>query len=368
MILRVKKQEAILSKHKASLIVLDEGKTWIKYASNPVLHNPGVRDFRDPKVSWFEAGKKWIMTLATQDRVSFYSSKDLKSWTKESEFGKEFGAHGGVWECPDLFPLDYNGQQIWVLLVSINPGGPNGGSATQYFTGQFDGNTFTPYQTDTRWIDYGPDDYAGITWSNTGKRKIFIGWMSNWQYANVVPTEKWRSATTIPRDLVIEKVADKFMLRSMPVPELNSIALKPVMLENITANNYDLTSKTGNLTGPARLHIKADKISSFSITLSNNAGEKVVIGYDKQANQYFIDRTASGKTNFEKGFAGKHVAPRLSANENLDLILIIDNASVELFGDDGLSVMTEIFFPQQFIIKHYHTIGRRFADKNIGVQ
>ena len=151
---------------------VDEGKTWVKYANNPVVKNPGIRDFRDPKVSWYEAGKKWIMTLATLDHITFFSSPNLKDWTKESEFGKEVGAHGGVWECPDLFPLDYNGQKIWILVVNINPGGPNGGSATQYFTGGFDGNKFIPYQTDTRWLDYGPDEYAGITWSNTGSKKI----------------------------------------------------------------------------------------------------------------------------------------------------------------------------------------------------
>jgi fructan beta-fructosidase len=142
---------------------VDEGKTWTKYSGNPVVKNPGIKDFRDPKVSWHQASKKWIMTLATLDRISFYSSPNLKDWTKESEFGKDVGAHGGVWECPDLFPLDVNGKTIWVLLVSINPGGPNGGSATQYFTGDFDGKTFTPFQTDTRWIDYGPDNYAGVT-------------------------------------------------------------------------------------------------------------------------------------------------------------------------------------------------------------
>src|SRR5690606_13045000 len=122
---------------------------------------------------------------------------DLKSWVRESDFGSEFGAHGGVWECPDLFPLDLDGKKIWVLLVSINPGAPNGGSGTQYFTGDFDGKTVVPHSTESKWIDYGTDNYAGVTWSNTGNRKVFIGWMSNWQYANVVPTVEWRGATTM---------------------------------------------------------------------------------------------------------------------------------------------------------------------------
>ena len=142
---------------------LDEGKTWIKYANNPVLRSPGLFDFRDPKVSWNTAANKWIMTLAVFDRVHFYSSPDLKNWTKESEFGENAEAHGGVWECPDLFPMKHEGKEIWVLLVSMNPGGPNSGSATQYFIGDFDGKTFHPYSTETKWIDYGPDNYAGVT-------------------------------------------------------------------------------------------------------------------------------------------------------------------------------------------------------------
>lgn len=324
---------------------LDDGKTWTKYAGNPVLRNPGIRDFRDPKVSWYGSQKKWIMTLATLDHITFYSSPDLKDWTKESEFGKEVGAHGGVWECPDLFALDYNGKKIWVLVVNLNPGGPNGGSATQYFLGDFDGTAFKPFTTETKWLDYGPDEYAGVTWSNTGDRKIFLGWMSNWQYATVVPTQVWRSATTVPRDLRIEKVGEQLVVASLPVKELAILNEQATTLKDIDAGNYNLTAKIGKLTGPARLHLSSDQIESFSITLSNDLGEKVVIGYDKATNNYYIDRTHSGKVDFEKGFAARHTAPRLSDKENMNLTLIIDNASVELFADDGLSVMTEIFFP-----------------------
>jgi fructan beta-fructosidase len=326
---------------------LDEGKTWTKYAGNPVLKNPGIRDFRDPKVRWYEEGKKWIMTLATLDRITFYSSKDLKSWTKESEFGKDLGAHGGVWECPDLFPMDYKGKTVWVLIVNINPGGPNGGSATQYFTGDFDGEKFTSDQADTRWLDYGPDEYAGITWSNTGNRKIFLGWMSNWQYATVVPTKTWRSATTVPRDLALEKMGDKYLVTSKPVKELDQLNKTSVKLKNIDAGDFNLNTKTGKLSGPGQLKISSDKIESFSITLSNNMNEKVVLGYDQNANNYFIDRSESGNINFEKGFAAKHTAPRLSTSQKMNMTLIIDDASVELFADDGLSVMTEIFFPDK---------------------
>ncbi len=324
---------------------LDDGMTWTKYSGNPVLKNPGLRDFRDPKVMWYDETKKWIMTLATHDHITFFSSKDLKSWTKESEFGKEFGAHGGVWECPDLFTLNYMDQKIWVLMVSLNPGGPNKGSATQYFTGKFDGKEFIPFQTDTQWIDYGPDDYAGVTWSNTGNRKIFLGWMSNWQYATRVPTEKWRSAMTIPRDLGLEKIEDKYFITSQPVPEMSVIDDKRLELKKIATSNNEITKWMGNLSGPARLRLTSDKIESFTITLSNAVGEQIVVGYDKAANNYFIDRRNSGKVSFEKGFAGIHTVPRLSNKDVFDLTLIIDNASIELFADNGLSVMTEVFFP-----------------------
>jgi fructan beta-fructosidase len=326
---------------------LDEGKTWVKYKGNPVLKNPGIKDFRDPKVHWYQPAKKWIMALATLDRITFYSSKNLKTWTKESEFGLHAGAHGGVWECPDIFPLKYNGEMIWVLIVSINPGGPNGGSASQYFTGKFNGKTFTPFDTDTKWIDYGPDDYAGVTWSNTGERKIFLGWMSNWQYATVVPTKIWRSAMTVPRNLGLEKIEGKYYVTSQPVNELNDLNVSDVKLQSLKAHRFDLTTKTGELSVPARLKFYSDKIEDFSITLSNSNHEKLILGYDKGTNNYYIDRTSSGKTDFEKNFAARLVAPRISNSPNMDMILIIDKSSVEMFADKGLTNMTAIFFPDQ---------------------
>ena len=327
---------------------LDDGKTWTKYAGNPVLKNPGITDFRDPKVIWYEPQKKWIMTLATKDRITFYSSANLKDWTKESEFGKELGAHGGVWECPDLFSLDDNGKKVWVLIVNLNPGGPNGGSATQYFMGDFNGNRFTPIDSNTRWLDYGPDEYAGITWSNTGNRKIFLGWMSNWMYANVVPTVTWRNAMTIPRELKLKRIGKEIYVASEPVAELNLISSKPVTWQNVQVNNsFDVTKKTGNTSFPGRLDLTLEKPDDFTVILSNDAGEEVIIGYDKQQQQYYIDRTKSGKTGFQKDFAGRHIASRIGKKAMMDLSLIIDVSSVELFADGGLTVMTEIFFPTE---------------------
>ncbi|MEO7308807.1 MAG: glycoside hydrolase family 32 protein [Chitinophagaceae bacterium] len=337
----------------------DAGKTWTKYSGNPVLKNPGITDFRDPKLMWYAAGKKWIMTLATKDRISFYSATDLKTWKKESEFGASLGAHGGVWECPDLLEMNDNGKRRWVLLVNLNPGGPNGGSGTQYFIGDFDGKNFTTDQTTTKWMDYGPDNYAGVTWSNTGNRTILIGWMSNWLYANKVPTEKWRNAMTIPRDLRLQHSGGDVFVASRPVQELTSISGKTFTAQNLKLNKtFDLRKLAGKTTFPARLKLTMDAAKDFSVVFSKSLGEELVLGYDALQNQYFIDRTKSGKTEFQKDFAGKFTAPRLNTDSHMSVDLVIDVTSIELFADDGLTLMTSIFFPN----KPYDRVQIKSAD------
>jgi len=185
---------------------LDNGETWTKYAGNPVIGNKGTRDLRDPKVFWHEATKSWIMALVAGNHVKFYRSQNLKDWGNISDFGIDQGAHGGVWECPDLFPLKVEGsdKEKWVLIISIGNGGPNGGSGTQYFVGDFDGTTFTSDQKEYKWLDWGTDNYAGVTYNQVPNGdRIFIGWMSNWQYALTTPTSNWRSAMTLPRKLTL---------------------------------------------------------------------------------------------------------------------------------------------------------------------
>lgn len=326
---------------------LDEGKTWEKYAGNPVIKNSGIVDFRDPKVRWNEEVEKWIMTLATKDRITFYSSSNLIDWTKASEFGENIGAHGGVWECPDLFPMKVDGKEVWVLLVSINPGAPNGGSGTQYFVGDFDGKTFKPFNTKTKWIDYGTDNYAGVTFANTD-RLIFLGWMSNWQYAQQVPTQKWRSAMTLPRELSLEIVDDEFLLVNKPVNELKKIIGKSKSSKNIQiADALDLTADIAEAEGKFQLKFNSATIQDYKIVLSNNYDEELIIGYNKKDNQYFIDRQNARKEIFEKGFGAVHTAPRLSRSNSTDVELLFDAASVEFFADGGLTAMTDIFFPTQ---------------------
>lgn len=326
----------------------DSGKTWTKYSGNPVLKNPGITDFRDPKVMWFEPGKKWIMTLATKNYITFYSSLDLKTWNKESEFGREVGAHGGVWECPDLISFEQKGKKVWALIVNLNPGGPNGGSATQYFIGDFDGHAFKSSQKDTKWLDYGPDEYAGVTWSNTGNRHLFIGWMSNWNYANELPTKNWRNAMTIPRTLRLQDEKNELYIASAPAEEFTKIEEKVYHIGRSKVEKVlTFSDDKFKLNIPARVNIEFDDVKDFELVFSNTKEEQIIVGFDKKLNSYFIDRSRSGKTEFHPGFGSRHYAPRISGKSKISICMVFDKGSVELFADNGLSVMTSIFFPNE---------------------
>lgn len=333
-----------LHEYQSLAYSLDEGVTWTKYNGNPVLPNPGILDFRDPKVMWYEKSQSWIMTLATKDCITFYSSKNLKDWKKESEFGKGVGAHGGVWECPDLIPMTYKGEKKWVLLVSINPGGPNGGSVTQYFVGDFDGRAFHCSDTAVKWLDWGPDNYAGVTWSNLGDRHLMIGWMSNWQYANEVPTTRWRSSMTIPRQLSLQQVGQDYYVNSTAAPEVNK-AFKQI--KKYPANQSKEMRIETVLSQAFRLDINQLKIQNFEVIFSNAKGNELIVGYAKDKNAYYIDRSKSGQVNFHPEFRNKAFAPRLSNHSNLSLRMYLDVSSVELFADGGLTTMTSLFFPDE---------------------
>lgn len=317
----------------------DKGRTWTKYESNPVLKNPGIKDFRDPKVSWFgdkEDNGKWIMTLAVKDKISFYSSPNLIDWQHESDFNPAWGAYGGVWECPDLFELPTaDGGTKWVLLVSINPGAPNGGSGTQYFVGDFDGKNFNVEGDQVKWLDYGADNYAGVTWSNIPQsdgRRLFMGWMSNWTYANTVPTEVWRSATTLPRSLELITHEGDNLLASRPVKELGKLR---VSSETMAGNDLTLSNELVEI----ELEISEE---NFEVILSNNQGNRIIIG--KNETGIYLDRGQSGLTEFNEEFKTLHNAPDLGLQYK-KLKLFIDRSSIEVFFNDGELVMSELVFP-----------------------
>ena len=344
----------------------DRGRTWTKYEGNPVVPNPNsIRDFRDPKVTWDDASNQWVMVFAAFDHVKIWGSKDLKNWQHLSDWGKEYGAHGGVWECPDLFPItvEGTGEKKWVLLQSLNPGGPNGGSGTQYFVGSFDGKKFTldpdfePYVTkgNAAWLDYGRDNYAGVTWSDVPKedgRRLYIGWMSNWDYAVRVPTDVWRSATTLPRSLILKKTEEGYRIYSQPVKELEGLRSAAQKIQNTEiANALDLTQQLGFSPSQTEIVLNfemEDTTANFGVELSNGKGEKYRIGYDAATNQFYSDRTQSGNFAFSPKFGAKvHTAPRISKDKNISLHLFFDAASAELFADGGATVLTDIFFPSE---------------------
>ena len=339
----------------------DKGRSWTKYSGNPVIPNKDkIQDFRDPKVIWDERSGQWVMAFAAFDHVKIWTSPDLKSWTHRSDFGKEIGAHGGIWECPDLFPITTSdGTEKWVLLVSINPGAPNGGSGTQYFVGDFDGANFRldpGFAADVPlgkgvWLDYGRDNYAGVTWSDlpaAQNRRVFMGWMSNWDYAQVVPTTVWRSAMTLPRSLHLYKTSEGFRIFSKPVAQT---ALLKKGFKRLQPQPVGKTLALPKSKGLLQLDLSFNDLSAdadFGIELSNEKGEWYRIGYDAAQRQFYSDRTKAGVNEFSEKFAEKiHLAPRISIKSELSMQLFIDAASVELFADEGSVVMTELFFPSR---------------------
>ncbi len=329
----------------------DKGRTWVKYKGNPVLENDEkIHDFRDPKVMWHEASQRWIMTLAAGQQVKFYTSPNLIDWTFASDYGTGVGAHGGVWECPDLFPMKVEGsdEEKWVMIVSINPGGPNGGSATQYFIGDFDGKTFTSSQTETKWLDYGTDNYAGVTWSNAPKdQKLFLAWMSNWHYATEVPTYTWRSAMTLPRELLLAKKNDAYLLKNYPIAAMET-----------TDNNifYNLKNAENEVEIDAEELREAQFHCSVSFDMSEsnefeifygNDSAYIEIAYDKSLSKMTIDRSQSGY-DF-KGMNDNIITFNCTpdADGKLEMDMWVDKTSMEIFINKGEEAATFLFFPKK---------------------
>ena len=308
----------------------DNGKTFTKYEGNPVITS-NVPDFRDPHMFWNEDIKKWNMILAAGQHIEIYSSDNLKDWKLESSFGEEYGNHGGVWECPDLMKMKVRGtdKEKWMLICNINPGGPFGGSATQYFIGDFDGHKFTCESKPevTKWMDYGKDHYATVTFDNAPEgRRVAIAWMSNWQYANQVPTLQYRSGNSIPRDLGLFEYKGETYCSVVPSPEMTAARSKKA-----TKSLSESCEMVVNLKGNA------------TITLSNDKGEKVVMLYDAKAETFSMDRTKSGKMDFSNDFAATTKAPTYGKISQLRIF--IDKSSIEAFDAEGKMAMTNLVFP-----------------------
>ena len=352
---------------------LDNGKTFIKYENNPILTS-SEKDFRDPKVFWYAPKEHWVMMLAVGQHMEIYSSKNLKDWTKESEFGEGHGCHGGVWECPDLVELPVEGtkDKKWVLICNINPGGPFGGSATQYFVGDFDGSTFiNNYPEETKWMDYGKDHYATVTWNNAPDgRCIAIGWMSNWQYANNVPTLQYRSANTIARDLSLFKQDGSIFLKSEPCKEMLEARKDGRQIKTVNvakAETISLSPQSDNGAYEVELSINPGKSKEVSFVLSNGKGEKVLMTYDVVKKTFAIDRTKSGEVSFSNDFPAV-TEITLSKSKELKLRLFVDKSSIEAFVDNGKFVMTNCVFPSEpYDMIRFESDGNRYKVNNINI-
>ena len=312
----------------------DNGKTFTKYEGNPVITS-NVPDFRDPHMFWNEDIKKWNMILAAGQHMEIYTSDNMKEWKLESSFGAEYGNHGGVWECPDLMKMKVKGtdKEKWMLICNINPGGPFGGSATQYFIGDFDGYKFVcdTKPEVTKWMDYGKDHYATVTFDNAPDgRHVAIAWMSNWQYANLVPTKQYRSCNSIPRDLGLFEYDGDIYCSVLPSPEMTA-ARK--------------TKKPGKAITEACELIVNPKRDVTIITLSNDKGEEVVMKYDAKAKTFSMDRTNSGKMDFSTDFPAVTEAPTFGKISQLRIF--IDKSSIEVFDAEGKMAMTNLVFPNK---------------------
>lgn len=320
----------------------DGAATFTTYKSNPVIANTTKNDFRDPKVFWHEESQSWIMSLALgwEYGIEFFSSKNLKNWTSLSVYSNTLPAcRMGQWECPDLLRFECEGEEKWVLLVSVNPGGPVSGSGTMYFVGSFDGKEFVADNLDyPLWLDYGTDNYAGVTWSNIPDRTVYIGWMNNWLYAGIVPANPWRSAMTLPRELELKKIGDSYYLASKVVREI----------EGIAGGWKDLGN--GDMGEADALHIRlsVDMTTQNTWYLSNGEDECLEFNVNPGFRMITAKRTgATGDSSFSAAFSLPALRmPVWGDADELELDIYVDRSSVEMITSEG-AAMTMIVFPKE---------------------
>ena len=326
---------------------LDGGLTFAKYDGNPVITAPV--ECRDPKMFWNEEAGCWNCVLVSplEYEAWFYTSKDLKNWTKESEFGGH-GVTSAIWECPDIVKLTdpETGVSKWVLLININPGGPAGGSATQYFVGEFDGKTFVCDSAPevVNWLDYGKDHYATVTWNHAPEgRTVAMAWMSNWQYANQLPTRQFRSANSVARDLALFKAEDgSYRVSVVPSQEIETLRNGKPLTSSFSAGSKGRAVALPSSLCDIDMKFTARKGSKVTIRLSNENGEHADLVYD--GNSYIYDRAESGIVDFSQDFAVPTTAPASPAAEQ-HIRMILDVSSVEMFDGKGWWAMTNLVYP-----------------------
>ena len=336
----------------------DNGRTWTKYSGNPVLdiNNP---DFRDPKVFWHAASNRWVMvvSLANEKVIVFYASDDLKNWKELSRFGPAGTKNKPNWECPDLFELpveNETGKKLWVLEADMGSGSIAGGSGSEYFVGHFDGTTFTATQ-DAKWVDYGRDFYAPVSWSDipeTDGRRIWLGWFNNWETC-LVPTSPWRSCMSVPRTLTLRKQPSgdnaTYTLIQRPVQEFRKLSNGVIPL-NTTAAAWPpvAVSKPAELTDMnfiLETTLQPGSARSCGIRIRTGQDEYTEVGYDREPGVVYVDRRKSGNVDFHPAFAGRHDAPVQLIDGAAKLSIIVDRSTIEVFINDGEAVISDRIFP-----------------------
>lgn len=338
----------------------DRGRTWTKYAGNPVIPNPGLKDFRDPKVLRHEPSGRWVMVVSADQCVHFYSSDNLIDWTFESEFGADQGSHAAVWECPDLFalPLPGNPDRLkWVLHVSLGDNEATDGSTAQYFIGEFDGRTFVNDlpAAEVRWTDYGQDFYAAVCYADIPPedgRRIWLGWTSNWKYPFSGPTEPWKGGMSIPRSLSLRTLRDGSLgLVQQPVRELQRLRLERREFGAQTVSGGAVRLDFRGSAYELAAEIAWEYAKEFGIRLRVSDREATAVGYSPEQGCLFLDRTRSGFSEIESRsggparFAKRFEASYRLAERRLKLHVFVDASIVELFVDDGERVFTSLIYP-----------------------
>ncbi|HTG68548.1 MAG TPA: GH32 C-terminal domain-containing protein, partial [Candidatus Udaeobacter sp.] len=311
------------------------------------------KDFRDPKVFWHDQTQRWTMLVAAGDKVMFYASNDLKTWTYLSEFGVREGAHGGVWEVPDLFELPVDGDPShtkWVLKVDISPGDRNEGYQGQYFIGRFDGTKFVNDNPPEKvlWIEHGKDFYVPLSWNHLPRRRVWLAWMNNWQYAELTPTSPWRGAMSIPREVALITVPQEgIRLVQTPIQELQQLRMsgeKWKTPQTITPGS-NLLAGLQDDTYEIEAEFELDTAAEFGFKIRKGDGDETIVGYDTTGSQMFVNRTKSGNTQFSPFFPGEFRAPLAPVRNRIKLHLFVDRSSVEVFGNRGEQVITSLIFP-----------------------
>ena len=333
---------------------LDEGMTWHKYGAPVLTSSKG--DFRDPKVCWYAEGNCWVLVLAAGNEAEFYTSTNLKNWTRRFAWGSGAGNHGGVWECPDLIqvPVEGTNEMKWVLIVSIGNGAPAGGSGTQYFIGDFTLNGFTSIDNSTRWLDYGKENYAGVTWSgirDAQNRPLFIGWMNNWQYANEIPAGISRGMNTFPRALSLVNTPDGLKLKSEPVAQMDLLRSETVFEPTVgtITQAWQQTNIAAMQSSAAIIELTTGaQRQGWKMTLSNEDNQSVVCGFNATTNQVYVDRRNAGIKDFSTNFANAiHYAPIGSTENAARALVLLDRSSLELFINGGRISITDLVYPNK---------------------